>query len=589
MASQVEPKGLSAGRLAAAMAVALALGGGGAYWWHGRTAPGSALPAAPDLTGRPAELSRMLRDAQARVAKEGASAASLATLGRIYHANGFVREAEACWQRLRALQPAEARWTYYLSDLSRLSANEQTLRSWLEETVKLAPRYSPAWLELAELEFKTGRLARAEQAYRERLRLTPGDPYASLGLARLALQQDRRAEGRRLIEDLVKRVPDFPSSHNVYAEILAQEGDQAAAANQRWLGTVAGRFRVAADPWKEDLRSYCCDVDQLVVWGAIDLQTKFGDRGRAYFERAIQVDSRNPEGFENLGLYHLETGDPAKAVEVLERGAQLPTASELLYSYLGDAYLQLRQPDQALAVAERGAKLMPSSARFQNLRGLALAAAGRPDEAMAAYRAAMALSPGLVDPVANLGLALLRQGRREEATAMLKQALVLQPGYAKAVTTLGHLALDAGDLPLAATYVFPYFQQFPGLANARVLMARYYLTMALGAAQRGDPAAVEQACRQGLAIVPDSPELNGFLGINLAQAGRVEEGLAALETSYRLQPADPRVALALGELYIRSGRGAEARRVLEATAQEAARRNDAAIGAQVAAMLQRIP
>ena len=574
------------------MGFAVALGGIGAWWWHGQgVAAGkpAVLPVLPGLTGRSEELGRLLREAQQRVEGDGGTAASVETLGRIYHANGFVPEAQACWQRLRALQPAEAKWCYYLSDLSRFTADETGLRSWLGETVRLARGYSPAWLELGELEFKSGHLETADHAYRERLKLTPGDPYASLGLARMAFQQDRRAEGRKLVEELVQRVPEFPSSHNILAEILTQEGDQAGAANQRWLGTVAGRFRVAADPWKEELRAFCCDVDQLVVWGAIDLQTKFGDHGKGYFERAIQVDPRNPQGFENLGLYYLDAGNPAQAVRILESGTLLPAASELLYSYLGDAYLQLRQPDNALNVAERGAKLMPSSARFQNLRGLALAASNRPDEAVAAYRAAMAMSPGLVDPVANLGLLQLHQGRRDEAVATLKQALVLQPGYAKAVTTLGHLALDAGDLPTAAGYVFPYFQQFPGLANARTLMARYYLTMALGAAQRSDASSVEQACRAGLAIVPESPELNGFLGINYLQAGRHDEGLKALETSYQLNPVDPRVALALGELYIDDARGGDARRVLEATAAEAERRHDSAVGVRVAEMMRRLP
>jgi Flp pilus assembly protein TadD len=403
------------------------------------------------------------------------------------------------------------------------------------------------------------------------------------------LQQDRPAEGKRLIEETIRRSPDFSSSRNVLAEILAQEGDEAGAENQRWLGTVAGRFRAAADPWKEELRPWCCDVDQLVVWGAIDLQTKFGDRGKAYFERAVKIDPQNPQGFENLGMFLLETGDAARAAEVLEAGSVLPRATELLFSYLGNAYLALRQPVKALATAERGLRRMPHSSRFQTIRGLALAASGRAEEAMAAYREAMALAPGSAEPVANLGLLFMRLGRREEAMANLQRATELQPGLAKAVTTLAYLELEAGNLSAAARYVLPYFRQFPGLSNARSLMGRYYLLTALEAARRGDVAGVEQACREGLAAVPETPELSGFLGVHLLQQGRLDEALPALETSYRFQATDPRVALALGELYIRLNRATDARRILQAVGEEARRRNDANVGARVAELLGRLP
>ncbi|MES1167725.1 MAG: tetratricopeptide repeat protein, partial [Oleiharenicola lentus] len=308
------------------------------------------LTVAPDISGRPAELGRILREALARVDQESASVESVVALGGIYHINNLVTEAEACWKFLHGRQPKEARWCYFLSDISRMRADDTGLRAWLEQTVQFAPDYAPAWLELGDLEFKTGHLDRAAEAYRQRVRLVPGDPYGSLGLARIALQQDRRAEGKALIEELVKRVPNFPSSHNIYAEILAQEGDQIGAANQRWLGTVAGRFRAAPDPWKEALRAWCCDVDQLIVWGSIDFQTKQGDRGKAAFEKAVSLEPRNPQGYENLGMYYLEEGNPAKAAEVLEQGSALPGCSERMFSSLGDAYLALRQPDKALAV-----------------------------------------------------------------------------------------------------------------------------------------------------------------------------------------------------------------------------------------------
>src|SRR5690606_24493873 len=98
--------------------------------------------------------------------------------------------------------------------------------------------------------------AEAETAYRRRLNLIAGDPYARLGLARIALLAGRAEEGKQALETLVRELPDFPSAQNVYAELLARDGDLAGARRHRALGT-GRRFREAEDPWLLELRPHC--------------------------------------------------------------------------------------------------------------------------------------------------------------------------------------------------------------------------------------------------------------------------------------------------------------------------------------------
>ena len=81
----------------------------------------------------------------------------------------------------------------------------------------------------------------------------------------------------------------------------------------------------------------------------------------------------------------------------------------------------------------------------------------------------------------------------------------------------------------------------------------------------------------------------GFLGVTCLQQGRQADALVALEGSYRLQPGDPRVALVLGELYLRMGRGSDARPVLEAVLQQARQRNDAAVAGRASQLLEQLP
>ncbi len=554
-----------------------------------RTSPRVALPPPPSLSGKPEEMRERLTAARARAAAPGASLGALADLGRMYHVNGFESEAVACWQALHAAQPKEAHWTYYLADLAELASDNAGRAQWLERTVALAPDYSPAWLALGELYFKGGQLEPAERAYRRRLELVPRDPYAALGLARIALQRGQRTEGKRQLEELIKAKPDFSSARNVFAEILAQENDLGGASRERWLGTVAGRFRAADDPWKNELRPFCYNSDQFVVWGETDYQTKHGDFGRKSLERAVELAPHDPRANEMLARFYLDMEEPATARDLLEKECQLPGPSESLLAELSEAYMALDQTDRALQTADRGLRLMPDSANLYNARGLALASARRFEDAIAAYRAAIDLAPGSPTATANFGLLFLLLGQKDAARTQLQQALRLQPGFGKAVIALASIEMEAGNFAAAAQYVIPYFQQYPGSRTAMELATRYFVARALAASRQGDPSLVERTYREGLALMPESAELHGVLGVHYIHVGKLPEALETLETAYRIQPRDPRILSVLGQLYIQIGRSGDARKVLREGAEQARQRGDDATAARFDALLAKVP
>ena len=578
MAQKMKPDkpGPRRGWLIIGLAAVFLLGAGIALSLH-RRAPSSSdrgLPPLPDLAGKPAELRQKLTNLQAQVRTDHDTPNAVAGLGRLYHANGFPTEAAACWQILHAIQPREGHWPYYLSDLSRTASDADSLHHWLEKTVEVGPDYTPAWLQLGDLAFKRRQFDAAESAYRRRLQLVPHDPYATFGLARIMLERGQRDECKRELEELTRTSPEFPSAHNFYAELLHQDNDDTAAAKQRWHGMAAGRFRAADDPWLEELHSSCYDVDQLIVWGVTDFQTKHGDHGRAMLERTLRYGPDSPRVLETLGGFYLEEGEPEKAAEILEHGRRLPAPSESLFDRLCNVYMALKRPAEALRVADQGLVSLPESARLHIARGHALTATNRPDEAIAAFRAAMTYAPGTPEPVTNLALLLLHSERRDEAVGLLKRALEIQPQYADAASALSELELEAGHPEEAARYIIPFFQQYSGLQSARTLMSKLYLSRALNAKEQGDFAEVERICREGLASVPESAELHLLLGIRFARENRLDDALKEFESSYKFQPDDPLVVLSLGKLYHQLGRDADARRLLTEGAAAARRSGD---------------
>jgi len=547
------------------------------------------MPALPAAVDRPEELQRRLQAADERCRAHPRSVEAWFELASLYHANSFATQAGKCWQQLAKLQPAEGRWTYYLADLAALESDDVQVTDDLARTVALAPSYSPAWLALGDFEFKRGELVAAEKAYRRRMELLPGDAYAAFGLARVVLQRGDRATAKQQLATLLRDHGDFASAHNLYAELAEADGDAETAKRQRWFGVAAGRYRAADDPWKEALRPYCYDVGQLLIWGDVDLQTKFGDRGKAVFERAVALAPNNSAAWQKLGEYYVDAKDPAKARDAFVHAWGLPEPSELLGNELNDACLALDRPAEALQFMDEAVQRQPDSSIFHNARGLDLAALGRTAEATAAFETAVAKAANNPAPLANLGLILLQQGRRTEARQYFRRALDVQPGFPKALAAEARLELQERNFDAAARLIEPYFQQFPGVHDARMLMADLRLAKALDADRRGDGVSAERISRAGLADIPESSKLHAFLGLQLLQHDDLGRAAAELETAHQNDPSDAKCVAMLATVYVKQRRSDAARSLLRGAVEDAQRRGDRAKADYLSRVLSNLP
>lgn len=574
--------------LAFGATVAIAVAGG--FWWReARLARvRAALPASPENAPN-TTLRDLLADAQAAAATGQLDA--IAELGRLYHANELRGEAEKCWRLLIHEQPDEGRWHYYLADLLRMTGDQTGVEAALQATVAADPTAATAWLQLAEMQFKSGRLDDATVGYQRRLALLPDDPYGELGLARIAQLQGRPEETLQRLERLLARQPKFSAAQNLYAELQAAAGREDLADYHRWLGREAGRFREADDPWMEELNTRCHEPRRLCHLGVIAYQTNQGDRGRARFERAIALAPDHPFAYELLGTLLLEEGAAETARDVLLRGIELAvkaTPSALHYAELSQAYESLQQPGQAHRTLEVGLRRHPDSADLLHAWGNRLKTEGRIEEAAAAYRKAIEVNPAFVEADFALAVLLVETERRKEAAVALQRALTMQPTFPKAMLLLARLEVDAGRVEDAGRFLLPLLKANPGSTEIRQITASWRLRAGRAVEQR-DPVAAERHYRAGLALQPDNAELNAGLGVGLLVTGRVAEAVPLLETYHRAQPANSQAALFLGQAYARTGRMPEARRVLTAGLQQAEQAGQMTTAGHFREMLSMLP
>ncbi len=549
------------------------------------------LPVLPDQTGRPAVLGELLAQVQTKAKASDHVIENVIELGRLYHANNFNREAATCWRLLHTAQPREARWIYYLADLSRTASDYSALTAYLEETIAVAPDYTPARLQLANLQFKSGELDRAERNYQQRLTQLPHDPYARLGLVRLALQRAQRPEARTQLELLLKYTPEFSTGHNLYAELLAADGDAAGARRQRWLGRETGRFREAEDRWLDELQAWCYDYDRLCVLGTIEHQTEHADRAQAIFERAIKLKPSEPAGYELLAVLYLKRNEAARARDILEQalprlGTRKP--SPLFFVNLSHAYRELKQPEEAVRAARQGLALVGDEFELHDALGVALANLGQPEAAIDEWHTALTRNPNDANANFNLAQCLLSLGRLDEALAALDRSLILQPTFPQTLQLRGRLEMDAGHWELAESYLQPLYDSHPEMPEARQLLASWHRHMGTTAEAKRDLSKAEQHYRAGLAIAPSYAELHLSLGALCLMQTRFSESLEPLEAYHRLQPTNAQGCLFLGQAYAILARREEARKILTEGAQLAERSGNPTTAQHCRELLQQL-
>ncbi|MGH8682546.1 MAG: tetratricopeptide repeat protein [Burkholderiales bacterium] len=293
--------------------------------------------------------------------------------------------------------------------------------------------------------------------------------------------------------------------------------------------------------------------------------------------QVLQLEPRNVDALQLLGLVAHQLGMNAEAVELIESAHRFGRPRAASLNSLGKAYLGLGRSDAARRCFRKALALQPDSAEVHNNLGVALRELGRPDEAEQSYRRAAALRPGDAQAHYNLGNALRDLGRLDEAGQSYRKALALQPGYAEAHNNfaialhgmgqveeaeqgyraalairpdylaayhnLGNLLRDAGRLTEAEQVYREALALDPGIFPTIVNLGNL-----LKALRRLEEA--EQSYRRALALEPDSAEVHYNLGNVLYQSGRIDEAHRSYRRALELKPdfAEVRWELTMNQL-----------------------------------------
>jgi tetratricopeptide (TPR) repeat protein len=189
------------------------------------------------------------------------------------------------------------------------------------------------------------------------------------------------------------------------------------------------------------------------------------------YRQVLDIQSDQFDSLHLLGVILFQHGDPAAAVELIDRALKGNPNDVVALNNRGNALHALQRFDEAVAACDRALALRPDYTDALCNRGAALHELKRYDEALAASDRIVALQPDRAEAHSNRGNTLRALGRLSEAVEACDRALALRPDLVDAYVNMGSVLKDLGHLPEAQKAYVEALRLDPSLAGVYVHLA----------------------------------------------------------------------------------------------------------------------
>jgi predicted O-linked N-acetylglucosamine transferase (SPINDLY family) len=243
-----------------------------------------------------------------------------------------------------------------------------------------------------------------------------------LVLVGIIFAQTRRSEeAAQLLGLAAARLPNDPSVHNNYGNVLRDLGRRVSA-------LTSYERALALKP----------DYVEAHYNRAVVLQDlrRFEDAIAGY-DRTLAFKPPHASAHNNRGAALQELGRCEAAVASYDQAIVVKPDYAAAHNNRGTALAKLQRFEQALASYERALTIQPNFADAHNNRGAALRELNRLEEAAASFERAVTARPDHAEAHNNLGVTSRELDRPEAALASYERAIAIRPDYAEAHNNRG--------------------------------------------------------------------------------------------------------------------------------------------------------
>ncbi len=394
----------------------------------------------------------------------------------------------------------------------------------------LEPKSSAAHFGLANLCWAANDLKGADSEFKAAAELSPARSARRIRYADFKLRVGEREEGKRLLREISKSVPDYLPAWIRRAEVALVETN----------------YTECASLLQQVLAREPANYDALLLRGRAFLAQQDAGKALAEFERMSRVYERLPQVHYHLALAYLLNRDEPRALKSLRQATTL--APEFAEAVLLQARLNIARDDPVSAITQL-TELLKRQTRLPQAQ-LQLAAAytvkGDLESALATYRRLGEDYPTNAEIPMRIGLVYLQQNRREDARRAFVRTLELSTNHFPAIEKLADLDLLAGLFTNALKRAKSALEQHPTNAEPHLLLAKVHM------AQAG--AMVKEKMMKSSETVGTTAEAKSVLGTLPAAQALMGLAESALQRAIQLDPDFHESYLLLARLYTDTGK-----------------------------------
>lgn len=280
----------------------------------------------------------------------------------------------------------------------------------------------------------------------------------------------------------------------------------------------------------------------------------------------VESEPANQEWVVRLARVHLAAKDLPAAGRTLEAAVARGINAAPIYALLASVYELSGHIENAIPAMRLAIQRDPHSEPYRFAYGMMLTNAMAPKAAVIRLAEAIELFPASPRLRLALGIAHFKAGSNDEAAKALRRAIELDPKYAPSHAYLGMTYVEVGRYEEA---IAAYERALA--INEKLGVVNYLVAQALLSQAGSDAARVEANLKRAVELEPSFAQARLALGKLYFRAGRLAEAGSELEQVIKLNPELAEAYYQLGRVYSRLKRTSEA----EATMATFKRLNEA--------------
>ena len=404
----------------------------------------------------------------------------------------------------------------------------------LSTALQLDPDLVGARVTLGEVYVLTGKQVHAREAFKEVLRVDPGNREAHFALAQLESESGNFSASLNAAKPLLGELRRSSDGILLLAKDYAalKQKDSLLALVHDWDSlpevSASSSTAFAALLVKFGLNEQALDVLEKAKSGgevsdamALALGNLYLSKGdlNAAFDSYEAALSLNPDCIDcllHLAKIATQQKDSEKALAYLIKAKhkQLGNA-EILFEF-GKTCLEMDLPDDAIAALQEAVRLQPHNDSYSYVLASANVAKKQYEAAGKLFQVLLTKHPD--DSVLNysMGSLLFLEVRLSEAQKYLRRSVELQPNQSAAYYYLGLIAEGEGENDQAVATFRNVLRRDPNYGPAYEALGRILVK------EHNYPEA-QQALEKAVLLNPDSVKAHYQLGILLGRAGKQDD------------------------------------------------------------------